>query len=505
MRTAFIVALTFSLLCSDSTSCQTPDPADSAPKGQSPRPRATLKGHTHYLHAAAFSPNGKTLATASSDRTVKLWDVATGKEAGGHTEHTAVVTSVAFSPDGRTLASGAWDLSVKLWDVASGKVRAELRGHADGINAIAFSPDGKLLASASADSTVKLWDVSSGKERASLRAAGDRTVAFSPDGKLLASAGWEKTIKLWDVATAANVSTLTGHTGGINTVAFGPDSTLLASGSDDHTVKLWDAGGGRERATLQKHGTWVLSVAFSPDGRTLASASYDKTITLWEVATRNERRTLAGHGHAVRAAVFSPDGKTLASASMDESVNLWDVFTVKTEPIASAVLPSIELEELWRKLADDNSASAYIAMQTLAGTPVQAALILTERLRPVAGPTDKQITAWIADLDSDRFVVRQRATDELAKLGRSIELALRSKLAEKPPLEVVQRLEQLLLKIEHQQLSPDSIRVLRAIEVLEHIGSTDAKQLLQKLVTGGHGALATHEAKASLTRLNKRS
>jgi dipeptidyl aminopeptidase/acylaminoacyl peptidase len=505
MRTAFIVALSFGLLCSKTASWQAADPTDAALKGQPPKPRATLKGHTHYLHAAAFSPDGKTLATASSDRSVKLWDVATGKEVGGHSEHTAVVTSVAFSPDGKTLASGGWDLSVKLWDVAGGKVRAELRGHVDGVNAIAFSPDGKLLASASADSTVKLWDVVSGKERASLNAAGDRAVAFSPDGKLLASAGWEKKIKLWDVATATNVSTLTGHTGGINTIAFGPDSALLASGSDDHTVKLWDAAGGRERATLQKHPAWVLSVAFSPDGRTLASASYDKTVTLWEVATRNERRTLAGHGHAVRAAVFSPDGKTLASASMDETVQLWDVFTVKTEPIASAVLPPKDVEELWKKLADDDSASAYVAMQALAGAPVQAALILTERLRPVAGPTDKQIDAWIADLDSDRFVFRQRASEELAKLGRSIEFALRSKLAEKPPLEVLQRIEQLLLKIENQQLPPESVRVLRAIEVLEHIGGTDAKQLLEKLVTGGDGALATHEAKASLARLNKRS
>jgi uncharacterized protein with WD repeat len=505
MRSLLVGALLLVLLCAKAASCQTADTHASALKVQPRQARATLKGHSHYVHAVAFSPDGKTLATTSSDRTVKLWDVATGKQMGGHAAHTAVVTSVAFSPDGKTLASAAWDLSVQLWDVAGGKISADLRGHADGINAIAFSPDGKLLASASADSTVKLWDVASGKERASLKAAGDRAVAFSPDGKLLASAGWEKKIKLWDVATAANIAAFAGHNGGINTVCFSPDGAILASGSDDHTVKLWEVATVRERATLQRHDGWVFAVAFSPDGRTLACASYDKTVTLWEVATRNLRRTLTGHTHAARAVAFSPDGKTLASTSMDETVKLWDVLAAKVEPLDSVILPPKDLETLWSTLLDDDAAAAYDAMQRLAGSPVQAALLLNERLQPVAGPTDKQIATWIAELDSDRFAVRQKAMEELAKLGRSIDPVLRSKLAEKPPLEVLQRIEQLLLAIEHQQLSPESIRVLRTIEVLEHIGSTDAKRLLEKLVTSGDGALATHEAKASLARLNKRS
>ena len=283
------------------------------------------------VHSVAFSPDGKTLASGSRDRTVRLWEVASGKETATLPGHTDTVYSVAFSPDGKTLASGSGDRTVKLWDVASGKEAVTLRGHTDAALSVAFSPDGKTLASGSGDRTVRLWDVASGQATGTLqeRFVSARFVAFSPDGKTLASSGLDKTVKLWDVASGEATATLRGHTDPVQSVAFSPDGKTLASGSGDRTVRLWDVASGKEAATLRGHTDAALSVAFSPDGKTLASGSGDRTVKLWDVASGKEAATLRGHTDAALSVAFSPDGKTLASGSWDQTIKLWDVATGK--------------------------------------------------------------------------------------------------------------------------------------------------------------------------------
>jgi WD40 repeat protein len=308
--------------------------------------RATLEGHTGSVRMITWSSDGKIVASGSADKTIKLWDATSGMLRATLEGHSGPISCLVWSPDGKTVASGSDDKTVKLWDVASGRLVASLQDHAlqsraggpshgGAVRYLAWSLDGKTIASASDDKTVKLWEAS-GNLLATLEGHTGpvRSVAWSPDGKTVASGSDDRIVKLWDATTGTPLESLKGHTAPVSCLAWSPDGKTVASGSDDRTVKLWQAASGKLLATLVDAGP-VVSVAWSPDGKMVASGSSDKTVRLWDAASGNSITGLKGHTGPISCLAWSPDGKMVASGSSDKTIKLW-------EPISGRMLSILE-------------------------------------------------------------------------------------------------------------------------------------------------------------------
>lgn len=288
-----------------------------------------IDAHGGAVRSAAWSPDGTSLATASADRTVRLWDAATGKPLRTLTGHTHDVSAVAWSADGQWLASGSHDGTVILWDAVTGAKKRTLE-HANWVLGVAISPDGRFVA-AGGNEPVRLWDASRGKLLHVLKQKEETThvaLAFSPDGRLLADCQNHGLVRLRDTTTGDVVRTFNSGSLWMTAVAFSADGRTLAAAGWNGII-LWELLTGAERARLNMRHAHYGGITFSPDGRLLASGTWDSsanpadTLKVWDLATQKEIGPLSGHHDLITAVAFSPDGSRLATASGDTTVLIW--------------------------------------------------------------------------------------------------------------------------------------------------------------------------------------
>jgi hypothetical protein len=299
-------------------------------------------------------------------------------------------------------------------------------------------------------------------------------------------------------------------------MAFSPDGKNLAlvggerrqetTNRDAKQVVLWETATGQERCRLTGHEHQLIAAAFSPDGKIIASAAHEEdTIRLWDTSTGKPIGQLMGHRGRVNSLAFLPTGKILISGSLDTTILFWDMerFAVEKKAIVKH-LGTEALNSLWADLASSDAARAYRTIATLAEHPDEAVSFLKASLLKETKTDPNVIARLIADLDDNQFAVREKASSELAKLGYRAEPALREALRNKPSGEVQHRVNLLLAKLEDVATDPVKLRILRAVEVLERIGTTEARRVLHGLQEAGEGPLS-EDAKASLERLAKRT
>jgi RNA polymerase sigma factor (sigma-70 family) len=503
--------------------------------------------HRWPVWALALSGDGQSLCSYSPGNPARYWDWRTGRQT-GQLDVPANAKDVVFAGDGRhafavgnkvTLCRGR---EKKILQIGSKEMP---------LQSLALSPDGALLATRFywvGDRVVYLWDTETLKKRHTLpytlgpeeepRGSGDdsmtqmagvvsRELVFSADGRYLAGAGLRSQLCLWDTATGTLLWELTPQAGQvIERFAFAPSGRILAGLNADRTVSLYDAASGAQRGRLGQadskrrrvHLTNHYDVpestperrnppvclAFSADGRYLATAQETPEIRLWDVLAGREVGQLQGHEGGVVSLLFAPDGKHLFSGGTDTTALTWDLTRLPQPEAARAVkLEPQALEALWTELADQDGARGFDALRKLSASPDQAVLLVQVRLRPAAPPDTHQLAQLLAELQSDRFEARRQAESELQGLGERAEAALRQALAEDPPPDLRQRLERLRDKL----FMPTAglTRDLRAIELLELIGTAEARQVLGALAGGAPGARLTREAQSAVQRLTKRA
>jgi WD40 repeat protein len=496
----------------------------------------------------AFSPNGKTIAAVIETGEISLWDVATGKLLPLSAYPRMPLQNLRFTPHGKSLIGTAdkvraWDLTsgnenrqfanvnaeaiwnapllspdesriattdrkqVRLWNAQTGAKLLDFKNTDDSVSEMCFSPDGRKLAvgeirEGTRPRTIRIWDASSGRQLKSLTVSNNvSSLAFSPDGRWLVSGSpvqrpGDESLRCWDMTDDREAWHASIDDWMPSHLSFSRDGRLLA-GDAALFARVCDVATRRHWRTFRVPTGMITCSALSPDGRTLVTGERSGVVRFWEVASGKERYRWNSDG-AVHSVAYSPDARFLAVASAHAPLYIWDI--VRALGKQAETSPS-RLEQAWPDLAAEDAGKAWAAVWLLAQDPEKSVTLLQSRLTAAQAADAARIAKLVEELASPRFAVRERAAVEFGRIGEQAEEPLRQALPRVASPEIRQRLEQLLAKLEGPITSSETLRVIRAVEVLEYVATPQARTVLKRLAKGAPEAHMTREAKASLSRL----
>jgi WD40 repeat protein len=465
------------------------------------------------LLCARFSPSDKYLAAGSLNGTVALWDTAAGKLIRVMKEEMRdPVTQLVFCSGSGSLVTAGLNW-VNVWELNTGRAIRRFtperkRSKDKASMVLACSPDGQRIAARQPDGMIRIFDCNTGKE--------DERLALGPTGMPHSMSFLENTLVVEEIGRGLRVWDLTTRKQTRELIlprsqaypTMGPDGKTMAClqfftmGQAHGSLVFGNVRNGKITSYALPPQHIALSATFSPDGRMLAWGNMAGDVYLWEMAAAKIRAAYSSGQFYIRDVTFSPDGRSLASAGFDSSILIWDT-TGNMGDEAGQALSEKDLRKLWADLASPDAERAFRAMGPLTARPNESLPFFEKHLLPATAADPKEIARLIADLDHERFQVREKARYRLEKLGELAAPALRESLKKGPTEEARRRMEKLLDALNGPVTRPDRLREVRAVEILERIGSPRARALLERLSRGTPAARLTREAKESLERLQK--